>query len=127
VTVSAVFMAPVELIASTTGVAMNPDPVIAIDVWTLADAVVGVILDTVGNILPVTDWPLTNNESAVIVAPAGIVTVFPDAAIVIVPAASVMILDPLLFWIVSFFRILATSYLAVAGLSPTKGSSANAM
>jgi hypothetical protein len=39
----------------------------------------------------------------------------------------VMILDPLLFWIVSFFIILATSYLAVAGLSPTKGSSANAM
>jgi len=120
-------MAPVELIASTTGVAMNPEPVIAIDVWTLAEAVVGLILDTVGNILPVTVWPLTNNESAVIVAPAGMVTVLPDAAIVIVPAASVMILEPLLFWIVSFFRILATSYLAVAGLSPTKGSSANAM
>jgi hypothetical protein len=38
-----------------------------------------------------------------------------------------MILEPLLFWMVSFFKILATSYLAVAGLSPTRGCSANAM
>jgi len=91
------------------------------------EAVAGPIADTVADNLHATDRRLPSNEYAVIVAPAGMVTVFPDAAIVTVPAASVMILDPLLFWIVSFFKILATSYLAVAGLSPTKGSSANAM
>ena len=63
------------------------------------------------------------------VAPDGIVTVFPDAAIVTVPVDSLMMLEPELFWIVSFFKILAMSYLAVAGILPvvTSGFSAKAM
>ena len=90
---------------------------------------VGEIDDTVGKTLPVTVWPFTSRESAVMVAPDGVMTVFPDAAIVTVPVDSLMMLEPELFWIVSFFKILAMSYLAVAGTLPvvTSGFSANAM
>ena len=54
---------------------------------------------------------------------------FPEAAIVMVPVDSLMMLEPELFWIVSFFKILAMVYLAVAGnfVDVTSGFSANAM
>jgi len=85
--------------------------------------------DTVGKTLPVTLEPFTNKVSAVNVAPDGMVTVFPEAAMVTVPVDSLMMLEPELFWIVSFFKILAMSYLAVAGTLPvvTSGFSAKAI
>jgi hypothetical protein len=53
-TVSAVVIAPVLDMASTTGVAMKLAPVMVIAVCTLAEAVVGEMDEIVGNTLPVT-------------------------------------------------------------------------